>query len=549
MCGMYGSTVRRSLDVAEAADTVATRRFAREHVWPVLIVGSGLGLLLWQLYRQRWFFHDDGFISLRYVVHLVKFGQLTWNLGERVEGYTNFLQILATALLVKLGLGPIAAVRSINAVAFGGLLLSTVGAARRLAPNDSLAVAVGAFLLVSSAPVVLWTLGGLEAVMLAAFVAAAIWVVLPVFEADDRPARRCFAAGLLVGLAYLTRPDAVIVGGAIGLSLLCFGPQAWWHRVRLGGLMGATVGAIVVPHVVWRSFYYGDLLPNTFYAKVALPLLQRLIIGAHYAAEGALWLPAIPIGIAAMAWTIRAQRVGRAMYLLATVILSYGLYVLWAGGDHMPGARLLVPLAAPASLLVAASLAAFHRTSRHGLAAVSVVAGLAAAVVFQPMRMDAAAFVGSLVGKYIAKAWPAESLVALHTAGSTPFFAPDLRFIDMLGLNDRTIARRTPIPMRAPWQVVPGHAKGDGAYVLSRAPSYIIAGPAEGTLVDRPWFLSDVELGESPDFRRCYVAETVDIPYTQEIADQGPEKPRPLVFTYYRRVCRPTDGITPANGR
>jgi len=544
MSEISGATAGRLVGDANAA---TARRLAVTYAWPVLIWSGTVGLLLWQLYRQRWFFHDDAFISLRYVDHLVKYGELTWNLGERVEGYTNFLQILATALLVKLGFGPVDAVRSINAVAAGGLMLSTVGAARRLAPNDPLAVAVGAFLLMSSAPVVLWILGGLEAVMLAAFIAAAIWVILPLFQANDRPTVRSLSAGLLIGLAYLTRPDALIVGGAMMLGLLCFAPGALQHRVRSAGLLGVTAGAMVMPHVIWRLSYYGDLLPNTFYAKVALPLLQRLAIGAHYVAAAALWLPAIPLGIVALVWAMRMQRAGRAMYLMATIILGYLLYVLWAGGDHMPGARLLVPLAAPASLLVVGSLTAFDRTWRSRLAAVSVFAGLAGAITFQPMRMDAAAFVGSLVGKYIAKTWPPGTLVALHTAGSTPFFAPDLKFIDMLGLNDRAIAHRTPIPMRTRWQTIPGHAKGDGAYILRRAPSYIIAGPAEGALVNAPWFLSDAELGESQEFQRCYVAETAEIPYTEEVADQGPEKPRPLLFTYYRRICEPTGNHTPAN--
>ena len=545
MSEIYGTTADRTVGDTDMAGPC---RFALQYAWPILVWSGGLSLLVWQFYRQRWFFHDDAFISLRYVDHLVKSGELTWNFGERVEGYTNFLQILATAVLVKVGLGAVVAVRSINALAAGGLLLSTIGAARRLAPSDPLAVAVGAFLVMSSAPVVLWVLGGLEAVMLAAFIAAAIWVILPLFQANDRPSARSVSAGLLIGLAYLTRPDALIVGAAMTLGVLCFTPETLWRRVRSAGLFGGTTGAIVVPHVIWRMSYYGDLLPNTFYAKVALPLLQRLAIGAHYVAAEALWLPAIPLGIAGFVWAIRAQRAGRTMYLMATIILGYILYILWAGGDHMPGARLLVPLAAPASLLVVASLNAFNQIWRSRLAAVSVFAGLTAALTFQPVRMDAAAFVGSLVGKYIAETWAPGTLVALHTAGSTPFFAPDLRFIDMLGLNDRTIAHRTPIPMRARWQTIPGHAKGDGSYVLRRSPSYIIAGPAEGALVDAPWFLSDVELGDSQDFRRCYIAETAEIPYTQEVADQGPEKPRPLVFTYYRRICQPADGNSVTSG-
>src|ERR1700720_1888102 len=146
------------------------RRPSSSYFWAALIWAGAVGLLLWQMHRQRSFFHDDAFISLRYVVHLVEHGELTWNLGERVEGYTNFLQIMATAVLVKLGLNPIDSVRSINAVAVISLMVSTIQAARRLAPNDPIAIAVGGFLVMSSAPVALWVLGGLEAVMVAAFI-------------------------------------------------------------------------------------------------------------------------------------------------------------------------------------------------------------------------------------------------------------------------------------------------------------------------------------------------------------------------------------------
>jgi arabinofuranosyltransferase len=514
------------------------RRLSPWHI-SALIWSGAVGLLLWQIYRQRSFFHDDAFISLRYVVHLVQSGELTWNLGERVEGYTNFFQILATAILVKLGLDPVDSVRSINAVAAGGLILSTVSAARRLAPSDPIAVAVGGFLVMSSAPIVLWIFGGLEAIMLAAFITGAIAVILPVFKTNDRPFVRSLSAGLLIGLAYLTRPDALIVGGAMFLSLWCFAPGSRWHRLQSAGLLGLAIAAILLPHIAWCISYYGDPLPNTFYAKVALPLSQRLLSGGVYAATAMFLLPAIPLAIGGLVSTLRSKKVDPAISLIAATIFGYVLYVIWAGGDHMPGARLLVPLVAPASLLVVASLSlSTDRKWRTGFAAAAIAFALAGAITFHQRRMDPAAFVGSLVGKYISNAWPPGSLVALHTAGSTPFYAPHLRYIDMLGLNDRAIAHRSPVPMRAPWQTVPGHAKGDGAYVLSRAPSYIIVGPAEGSSVKTPWFLSDVELGESPEFRRCYIAESAEIPYTEEIGRMGPEKPRPLIFTYYRRICQ-----------
>jgi len=37
-----------------------------------------------------------------------------------------------------------------------------------------------------------------------------------------------------------------------------------------------------------------------------------------------------------------------------------------------------------------------------------------------------------------------------------------------------------------PWQLIPGHGKGYGKYVLSRKPEYIIIGLAEGDT--KPWF-------------------------------------------------------------
>jgi len=93
--------------------------------------------------------------------------------------------------------------------------------------------------------------------------------------------------------------------------------------------------------------------------------------------------------------------------------------------------------------------------------------------------------------------WPAGSLVALNTAGAPAYFSPGMRFIDMLGLNDWHIARRTISTVNEPMQRLPGHAKGDGAYVLSREPDFIIAGYAEGQEVTQSSFFGDRELARS----------------------------------------------------
>ena len=126
------------------------------------------------------------------------------------------------------------------------------------------------------------------------------------------------------------------------------------------------------------------------------------------------------------------------------------------------------------------------------------------------------------------------SLVALNTAGSTPYFAGQHRYIDMLGLNDPHIAKRHIEEIQLPWQRVPGHWKGDGDYVLSRQPDFIIVGPAEGTVASNPWFLSDLEMANDPRFAQDYALFRAQLDqHGAEIEGGG------LVFTYYQRIQKP----------
>lgn len=120
-----------------------------------------------------------------------------------------------------------------------------------------------------------------------------------------------------------------------------------------------------------------------------------------------------------------------------------------------------------------------------------------------------------------------------------PYYAAELKFIDMLGMIDRTIACRRDVPMLLPWQFVPGHAKGDGAYVLSRKPDIIILGPPSGITASEPWFLSDLEIAKHPEFARCYALVTLPLEASPEFRLAAPRVHfNPVPFNHYRRQCR-----------
>ena len=67
---------------------------------PALVVFGGA-------YRRLWgYLIDDVFISVRYARNLVDGHGLVYNVGERVEGYTNLLWTLLLAGALRLGVPP-----------------------------------------------------------------------------------------------------------------------------------------------------------------------------------------------------------------------------------------------------------------------------------------------------------------------------------------------------------------------------------------------------------------------------------------------------------
>jgi hypothetical protein len=188
------------------------------------------------------------------------------------------------------------------------------------------------------------------------------------------------------------------------------------------------------------------------------------------------------------------------------------LTVVAGGGDHMVGARLM--LAPVALLCFVASLA--PPPSRRWFTRGTALLALACACLQSQFTVryratpDLAAAMGEIVGRELEGRLPGGTVVASATAGSLPYFAPSLVFIDTLGLNDPHIARSKPsattlaeIDLDENWIGVPGHMRGDGLYVLSRDPDVVLLGGANGSL--RPWFLGDYQMIVSREFQQAYV--------------------------------------------
>lgn len=511
-------------------------------------------LLGWNLWRHHRFFHDDAFITLRYARNLVATGRPEWNPGEPVEGFTSALHLLAVSAaghwIQPWGWDWMDAARLVN---FSALLVVLLAAWRMLGDASSgrrVPRAVGWCVLAVSSPLVVWSWGGLEAVLACAWVACG-WMLLVRAVASRQAAQRPLSVGALslagscLAMAVASRPDTVTLAAGTALALACLGwRDGGWRRGMAQSL--AWMLPVLLVHgalMLWRWQTYHELAPNTYYAKVfGLTVGHRLHMGGLYLLRSLPDMAMLPAACAVCCMH-RAWRADALSILAVAALLPFVAGIWWVGGDHMAVARFLVPALPVVALLSTRLLLqqAHPEASSAGGARrvllVGLVVCLAWPLVRPGMRRDPAAWAGQLVGQHLARQWPAGTLVAVNTAGAPAFFAPQLRFIDMLGLNDAHIARRQVPRIVRPMQQVPGHAKGDGAYVLSRQPDVIVTGFAEGQQAEQSWFVGDMELADLPEFRRCYRLERVGLVYDEAFARLGRYPSNPMPFTYYRRIC------------
>jgi hypothetical protein len=449
---------------------------------------------------------DDALISMRYGWNLVNGNGLVWNAGERVEGYTNPLMVLCMAFFILL-FGKLSACMAVQVL--GALTLLCVAWAGSLLSSELCAehrmrrlISVMTFALVPAyGPLAYWSLLGMECGL------AALWVVIGTclvvtHEQTSGARRRAVLTGCAWALAYLTRPDALLPGVAVGTVMLVQGVRLR-SNIRPLLLSAAVVAGVVVAHTALRLWYYGELLPNTYVLKVeGVPLAHRVVDGWRYV--GPYLLSHLVLMGLALTAVLRAPSAPRTALLVGWVTsLAYQISV---GGDFgapwrlpLPAVPFLLVLAAigAADLVVAASgpgrrgsgntpgdtltprgMLAWHCLLLPLFGLLLTYDGVTRDKLFSgvpPTAIDMRYDVHLAVA--IRRLTDEDATVAVTRAGAIPYFS-ERPAIDMLGKCDAHVARLPPdLSGSVSWErmkSVPGHNKYDLVYSLvGKQPCYI----------------------------------------------------------------------------
>jgi arabinofuranosyltransferase len=414
---------------------------------------------------------DDAYISYRYAQQFWSGHGLVFNVGERIEGYTNLFYVLliVPAFLFTEGLGIYAYSVSINSVfALCALYLFWTHAKRHL---DRTYASVAVLFFCLTPTIWLWVSSGLETPLvlvcqLALWVLAEKQIDVPKAKGSD------FNLILLVSLILiLTRADGILTPGIVVFYFAIKGK----YRLAINYL--AVILFAFALHVLWRFGYYADPLPNTYYAKVSGPLLQRIAtastdLWAYAVRDGLLLVFLFFLGTGLHSFKkshgsfLSKIRSFSFEYYFAFLWIIYWFYI---GGDVF-AERFLLSLY-PMSIFILLKTTQHVKWTRTTISFLAVCLFLQVSV---PLLADERFQYATssrydrwvALGKHLAAHHPG-ARIAIDAAGKVPFFA-GTETIDMLGLTDRTIAFQPPKAVRI------GHKKYDADYVLSRKPEFII---------------------------------------------------------------------------
>ena len=331
--------------------------------WLLLAVAAGV-LVAHSLTFN--FVTDDAYISFVFSRNLAEHGELSFNLGHPVEGYTNFLWTVLIALGMLLGIAPEVSSRVLGLACALGTLYVVFRLTERVLGRPSAWAAVPPLLLACSSGFACWTSGGLETQLFTLLVVIALDGVV---DAVQRP-RAIIRAGIALALAAMTRPEGLLVAGVLGLvqfSTIVSTYQAYrkWPS-RVVDLIGAGLFlGLWAPWFYWRYRYYGYLWPNTYYVKAAGPWIdpklevEMYTNGVHY-----LWvwlgqtklLYAAPFAVIGM--LLGRTRTPRFVLGAASLLLTltYLPYVITVGGDFMGLHRFIMPMFVIAAVAVTLGL-------------------------------------------------------------------------------------------------------------------------------------------------------------------------------------------------
>ncbi len=443
---------------------------------------------------ERYFvLFDDAMISMRYAKNLANGYGLVWNPGQApVEGYTNPLWVVFMAFF---HLFPIPASKISLSIQISGALFLAANLVyvKKIASTLSKNIIVPILAMILTAfymPLNKWGLQGMQVSVLVLITTISVWTSIQCLR-ENRFSPWIY---ILLGIGTLVRIDMAVPYLVIfGYLLIADAKNRKKNFIWGLGLLFV----IILGQTLLRFWYYGDVLPTTYYLKMeGFPLMVRIKRGLYVFTKFALQMNWV---LLLLPFLIILFRQNRTTLLLALIILGQFAYSIYVGGDaweHHGGSNRYISISISLFFILFAygveqlfwALMSYPGTSsrfKPFYATVGIVILVLASMYNFNFTLRTAR---RTIETWILKRQPIfiegnkealdialalsefttpDARIAVVTAGAIPYFT-ELPAIDLLGKNDPVIAHQSNHMPSAIAEIRPGHMKWDYDYSIGQ---------------------------------------------------------------------------------
>lgn len=406
----------------------------------IAIIGAFLAMAM---QFETWWIDDAG-ITFSYSRTLAEGGGITFQPGEPpTEGYSSSLWMLVLAVAGTVGLDIPLAAKSLGIAIGVGIILLCLHLV--WAQTKSLAAVGLTGVLVSTPPFVVWSVSGQEHAL------QSLLLVLVVYVVAQASHWRAWVT-LLLALLVLVRPEAPLIVVAVFAALHVNSMRLTGRPEFITNLPIALVPFVTFCALIgWRLWYFGDPLPNPYYAKTFGSSVAGLVnpfgAGWQYILSGlkaSLLVIIVPLTII----FAPARRDITLLLVLSAVVAGHLFFVVWAKGDWMGQYRFLMPviplIILPAVFFIGQIVSAPVRIVFCGVMSVLILINTISELdrfASEPTTpLSVVSEIGDTFFRVSQMIGIADPLLAHHDAGGIAYDRK-ISLVDLGGLVDRDIAK------------------------------------------------------------------------------------------------------------
>ena len=297
---------------------------------------------------------DDSYISFRYMRRFMDGKGLTFNDGERVEGFSHPLWIFLVAGCSKLSGFAVSNVARMIGLTVALLSVACLFVSRRALVFGNQIGAATIVLLLVFPGFHAYATSGLETPLFM------FLVTLGTVASIAKPEPSALAS-LSFGCAAITRPEGILCGLAWFAIQLFSGRDLTRARLLRACRQFAILLTPALAYQVFRVMYFEAWLPNTFLAK--LPGTFGSFLGLGYMLQVIMAVGG-PFLLGALLVVVPTESEDYRKVRRAAIgpILASAAFVFYAWGDWMPFSRFVVPVWPSLALLLASWLVTFSHS-------------------------------------------------------------------------------------------------------------------------------------------------------------------------------------------